>query len=104
MHAPSSTAPGSAGSSRTRATATTTCSSCSTPPTRTSSRGARALNDAIVDWRSPTAARAPGEHGIGLGKIGYLEREHGDLLPLMRAVKALFDPNGIMNPGKVLPQ
>jgi D-lactate dehydrogenase (cytochrome) len=43
-----------------------------------------------------------GEHGIGLGKVGALEREHGDLVPLMRGVKALFDPHGIMNPGKVL--
>ena len=43
-----------------------------------------------------------GEHGIGLGKIGALEREHGDLLPLMRGIKAVFDPRGIMNPGKVL--
>jgi D-lactate dehydrogenase (cytochrome) len=43
-----------------------------------------------------------GEHGIGLGKIDALEREHGDLVPLMRGVKQLFDPHGIMNPGKVL--
>lgn len=43
-----------------------------------------------------------GEHGIGLGKVGALEREHGDLVPLMRGIKELFDPHGIMNPGKVL--
>jgi D-lactate dehydrogenase (cytochrome) len=43
-----------------------------------------------------------GEHGIGLGKIDALEREHRDLLPLMRGIKQLFDPHGIMNPGKVL--
>jgi D-lactate dehydrogenase (cytochrome) len=43
-----------------------------------------------------------GEHGIGLGKVGALEREHGDLLPLMRGIKQVFDPHGIMNPGKVL--
>lgn len=43
-----------------------------------------------------------GEHGIGLGKIGALEREHGDLILLMRGIKRLFDPHGIMNPGKVL--
>ena len=43
-----------------------------------------------------------GEHGIGLGKVEALELEHGDLIPLMRGIKALFDPNGIMNPGKVL--
>ena len=43
-----------------------------------------------------------GEHGIGLGKLAALERQHGDLLPLMRGIKKLFDPHGIMNPGKVL--
>ncbi len=45
-----------------------------------------------------------GEHGIGLGKVHALEREHGDLVPLMRGIKELFDPHGIMNPGKVLPE
>ncbi|MDX6518608.1 MAG: hypothetical protein QOF50_1454, partial [Gaiellaceae bacterium] len=40
--------------------------------------------------------------GIGLGKIGYLEREHGDLVRYLRALKQIFDPNGILNPGKVL--
>jgi D-lactate dehydrogenase (cytochrome) len=43
-----------------------------------------------------------GEHGVGLGKLDALEREHGDLVPLMRGIKTLFDPHGIMNPGKVL--
>jgi D-lactate dehydrogenase (cytochrome) len=42
-----------------------------------------------------------GEHGIGLGKLEALELEHGDLVPLMREIKRVFDPHGIMNPGKV---
>jgi D-lactate dehydrogenase (cytochrome) len=45
-----------------------------------------------------------GEHGIGLGKVHALEQEHGDLVPLMQGIKQVFDPNGIMNPGKVLPR
>lgn len=45
-----------------------------------------------------------GEHGIGLGKVHALELEHGDLIPLMRGIKSVFDPHGIMNPGKVFTQ
>ncbi len=43
------------------------------------------------------------EHGIGLEKRASLEHwAGGTRLRLMQAVKALFDPNGVMNPGKVL--
>ncbi|MBO9467466.1 FAD-binding protein [Tropicibacter sp. R15_0] len=44
-----------------------------------------------------------GEHGIGLGKTGYMHAEHGPALTYMRAIKAAFDPKGILNPGKILP-
>jgi len=45
-----------------------------------------------------------GEHGIGLTKAAYIGMEVGEReLELMRGLKALFDPHGIMNPGKVLP-
>jgi FAD/FMN-containing dehydrogenase len=43
------------------------------------------------------------EHGIGRLKVGELERYASAVeLDLMRAVKRAFDPNGILNPGKVL--
>jgi len=45
-----------------------------------------------------------GEHGIGLAKRGFMASALGpEALALMRGVKRLFDPDGILNPGKVLP-
>lgn len=61
------------------------------------------MNAALVEDALARGGTCTGEHGIGLGKRAYLEREHGDLLPLMRGIKQLFDPHGILNPGKVLP-
>ena len=63
---------------------------------------AEALNARLVADALDRGGTCTGEHGIGFGKLDYLEREHGDLLPLMRGIKALLDPNGILNPGKVL--
>ena len=43
-----------------------------------------------------------GEHGIGHAKKEYLEESVGEVpYRLMKAIKVLFDPNGILNPGKV---
>jgi D-lactate dehydrogenase (cytochrome) len=64
---------------------------------------AERLNTTLVEDALARGGTCTGEHGIGFGKLRYLELEHGDLLPLMRGIKQLLDPNGIMNPGKVLP-
>ncbi len=65
---------------------------------------AEALNGQIVDYALARGGTCTGEHGIGFGKLAYLEREHGDLVPLFRELKRVFDPNGILNPGKVVPR
>ncbi len=56
----------------------------------------------MVDDALARGGTCSGEHGIGEGKIGALEQEHGDLIPLLVGIKQVFDPLGIMNPGKVL--
>ncbi len=43
-----------------------------------------------------------GEHGIGMGKVKYMEAEHGEAWAVMGAIKAALDPDGLMNPGKLL--
>jgi D-lactate dehydrogenase (cytochrome) len=64
---------------------------------------AQALNAALVEDALARGGTCTGEHGIGLGKLSYLAREHGDLVPLYRGIKQLLDPVGILNPGKVVP-
>ena len=43
-----------------------------------------------------------GEHGVGLAKLPFLEARHGaDHVALLRRIKQAFDPQGILNPGKL---
>ncbi len=62
---------------------------------------AEGVNAEIVDYALTRGGTCTGEHGIGLGKIEHLKKEHGDSLEFMRGIKKLADPNGIMNPGKI---
>jgi D-lactate dehydrogenase (cytochrome) len=45
---------------------------------------------------------ASGEHGIGLVKRGFMVEEHGSSLAWMHRLMALFDPDGLLNPGKLI--
>ncbi len=60
------------------------------------------LSRLVVEDAVARGGTCTGEHGIGMGKVRALELEHPDLLPLYRGIKRLFDPRGIMNPGKVV--
>ena len=59
----------------------------------------RAVHDLVARYRGSFSA----EHGIGRHKVAELARyEDPVALSLMRGIKDLLDPHGIMNPGKVL--
>ena len=44
-----------------------------------------------------------GEHAVGLVRAAFLRRQYGDeIYELMKAIKNVFDPDGVMNPGKII--
>ncbi|GAB4295377.1 MAG: FAD-linked oxidase C-terminal domain-containing protein [Roseovarius sp.] len=57
----------------------------------------------LVDLALSLDGTITGEHGIGVGKLAYMEREHGPAWAVMGALKAALDPHNIMNPGKLVP-
>lgn len=62
-----------------------------------------AINKKIVHHALSVGGTCTGEHGVGLGKIGYMREEHGAAVDLMARLKRSIDPDDIMNPGKILP-
>jgi D-lactate dehydrogenase (cytochrome) len=62
---------------------------------------ARDLHARLVSRAIAMEGTCTGEHGIGTGKIGFLEQEHGDAVDVMRAIKLAVDPQQTMNPGKI---
>ncbi|MDQ7070799.1 MAG: FAD-linked oxidase C-terminal domain-containing protein [Rhodobacterales bacterium] len=61
------------------------------------------LSNRMVERALEMGGTVSGEHGIGLGKLGYMEREHGGAWAVMGALKTALDPQNIMNPGKLVP-
>ncbi len=59
------------------------------------------INHAIVTRAVELGGTCTGEHGIGIGKRKFMLQEHGEGFELMRQIKTLIDPKGLMNPGKI---
>ena len=63
-----------------------------------------AANECVYDPLQPYGGSVSAEHGIGLGKLKWLphSRSKADI-ELMRTLKQSLDPNGILNPDRVIP-
>jgi glycolate oxidase len=61
----------------------------------------RALFEGVIAMEGSIS----GEHGIGFAKAPFIPLElSAEEIALMKRVKAAFDPNGILNPGKIFPK
>jgi len=66
---------------------------------------ALALSNEMVHLSLSMEGTCTGEHGIGIGKMKYLEKELGpEAMTMMGTIKRALDPSNLMNPGKVIPE
>jgi D-lactate dehydrogenase (cytochrome) len=64
---------------------------------------AKQFNQRLVARALRLEGTCTGEHGVGMGKQASLRAELGDdVIDVMRDIKRLFDPENLMNPGKVV--
>ena len=72
------------------------------PQSKSDMEEAKALNLRVVKRALAMEGTCTGEHGIGIGKQPYLVEELGEAVELMRDLKRTFDPDNLLNPGKVV--
>ncbi|MCT4559573.1 MAG: FAD-binding protein [Pelagimonas sp.] len=65
---------------------------------------AKRLSDLMAHRALRLGGTCTGEHGVGMGKLGFMAAEHGAGWDIMGDIKKALDPKGLMNPGKLVPQ
>ncbi len=71
------------------------------PEVKTEWQKVQEAGEEIVGFSLECKGTSTGEHGIGIGKRKFMKKEHGGSLVIMKQIKELLDPNGILNPGKI---
>ena len=71
------------------------------PDNKNSYKIIREFSNKLIDKALELEGTITGEHGIGIQKKDYLIKQHPDNISYMKLIKKSFDPNNIMNPGKV---
>ncbi len=74
------------------------------PASKVEMEEAKSINSRLVTRALAMEGTCTGEHGIGMGKMDSMRKELGDdAIDVMRDLKRVFDPENLMNPGKVVP-
>jgi FAD/FMN-containing dehydrogenase/Fe-S oxidoreductase len=61
-----------------------------------------AIADQVHNLAIDLGGTISAQHGTGLARTPWVERQYGRLFPVFRELKRIFDPQGILNPGKIV--
>lgn len=72
------------------------------PPTRETADQLGEIARDLYDLVFRMGGTISGEHGVGLSRSAYVSEQYGPLFEVFREIKQLFDPQGLLNPGKIV--